>query len=292
MKALTGPSAKPVMNSRMKLSVALLCCALGCAFFLCHPKAQTRESGKTYWAALSGRGVDEGKNVSAGSSSGLGSHANLSEAEPPFQKRAKVPFLALHTASVKGRPKLVRQLLAAGADIEERGGPENSTPLHEAAVHGRTDLVRLLLEHRADVSAKDARQKTALHLAVSWGLAKVLPPFAPSLTPLFFSATRHIDAVTLDGFTAMDWAERNGHVAGGGDTARARGGCCGQGHRWRDAAARGGISRPRSFGTHPEPQPSTLNPREGGGWRERQISERQGRIKGGGRRGGTQNPKL
>ncbi|KAJ1476985.1 ankyrin repeat-containing domain protein, partial [Baffinella frigidus] len=47
----------------------------------------------------------------------------------------------------------VRQLLADGADVTERGGQFNTTPLHGAAAKGDAEVVLLLLEHGADSSA-------------------------------------------------------------------------------------------------------------------------------------------
>jgi len=62
---------------------------------------------------------------------------------------AHVPFPALWTAARDGRTAEVRQLLAEEADIEERGGPHQTSPLHEAASHDHTAIVRVLFEHGA-----------------------------------------------------------------------------------------------------------------------------------------------
>jgi len=56
-------------------------------------------------------------------------------------------------------------LLSAGADIEERGGPGELTPLHWAVAAGNEAGVRLLLEDGADMSARDNDRRTPLHYA-------------------------------------------------------------------------------------------------------------------------------
>lgn len=56
------------------------------------------------------------------------------------------PPTVLHAASAMGREALVRRLIAAGAQVDARGGYDDATPLHFAAWHGRTDIARMLLE--------------------------------------------------------------------------------------------------------------------------------------------------
>ncbi|KAJ1474297.1 hypothetical protein T484DRAFT_1832942 [Baffinella frigidus] len=73
----------------------------------------------------------------------------------------------------------VRQLLADGADVEERGEVWETTPLlgafieqrsawtvlHVSAFWGSEEMTRLLLDHGADVSAEDKYGRTAEDLA-------------------------------------------------------------------------------------------------------------------------------
>ncbi|KAJ1470213.1 hypothetical protein T484DRAFT_1848623 [Baffinella frigidus] len=72
---------------------------------------------------------------------------------------------ALWIAAACGKEEDVRQLLADGADIEERGGPWKSSALQEAAVGSHESVVRLLLEEGANVSAKDINGTTPIHFA-------------------------------------------------------------------------------------------------------------------------------
>ena len=57
----------------------------------------------------------------------------------------RVPAFALWNAAVYGRFEEVRQLLADGAIIEEKGGERGCGPLHAAAQGGHMDVARLLL---------------------------------------------------------------------------------------------------------------------------------------------------
>jgi|Transcript_21792 ankyrin repeat protein len=72
-------------------------------------------------------------------------------------------LLSLWTAASLGQVEKARQLLAEGADVDEKGGPKESTPLHEAADDGCQEMVRLLLERGADVSVKNNDGETPLH---------------------------------------------------------------------------------------------------------------------------------
>jgi ankyrin repeat protein len=73
----------------------------------------------------------------------------------------------------------LRQLLTEGADVNEKGGLDKSTPLHQAVSRGLhapidrgdpgifsdKEMVRVLLEHGADVSAENSHGDTPLHSA-------------------------------------------------------------------------------------------------------------------------------
>ena len=65
-------------------------------------------------------------------------------------------------AAMHGRMEVVWKLIAAGADIQQRG-PRGSSPLHCAALRGHEEVVRLLCEADADMSARDNNECTALH---------------------------------------------------------------------------------------------------------------------------------
>ena len=84
---------------------------------------------------------------------------------------------ALWTAATHGQTETVLQLLAEGADINEKGGPDENTPwqstplqksnpLYQAVRRGFNDTARVLLQHEAEVSAQDGNGETSLHMAV------------------------------------------------------------------------------------------------------------------------------
>ena len=72
----------------------------------------------------------------------------------------------LHGAADEGSEKMVRRLLAAGADVAARDFFDR-TPLVivAAAEGGSVEVVRMLLGAGADPAAKDSRKMTALHWA-------------------------------------------------------------------------------------------------------------------------------
>ena len=88
---------------------------------------------------------------------------------------AAAPQPGMCTAAADGSTDKVRQLLADGKNIEEKGGVKDSTPLHYASVSGEAAVVVLLLEHKADVSAKTKfDESTPLHLAAVQGHEKIV----------------------------------------------------------------------------------------------------------------------
>jgi ankyrin repeat protein len=83
-------------------------------------------------------------------------------------KELKTEDAALIAAARTGHPGTVRDMLAAGANVNVKDEHGN-TPLIEAARNGHDDVVRTLLDSRADVRAKNDEGQTALMLAVRGG---------------------------------------------------------------------------------------------------------------------------
>jgi len=105
-------------------------------------------------------------------------------------------------------PLITQFLLDNGAQINNKQGLFESTPLHEAARTGSTDLVQLLLDNGADVNAQDEDGGTPLHCA-AWnghiGIAQLL-----------LTQRAHIADTTLCdnyGESAIDLARNCGHTA-------------------------------------------------------------------------------
>ena len=59
----------------------------------------------------------------------------------------------LQAAAKFGSGHAIDLLLAHGADVSERGGYDNQTPLHTAASHDQPDAIRTLVGHGADLEA-------------------------------------------------------------------------------------------------------------------------------------------
>jgi uncharacterized protein len=74
-------------------------------------------------------------------------------------------FTALHFAAREGEVEAVRQLVAAGADIDARAA-DGKSALALAIYNGHYDAAELLIEAGADVNAADAERFTPLFWAV------------------------------------------------------------------------------------------------------------------------------
>jgi hypothetical protein len=72
--------------------------------------------------------------------------------------------------------EIVRQLLAAGSDLEARDRSQE-TALHKAAIHGVVDVLReLILHHKANLFAVDEDGNTPFDVACSRKISEVVNP--------------------------------------------------------------------------------------------------------------------
>ncbi|XP_031780287.1 putative ankyrin repeat protein RF_0381 isoform X2 [Nasonia vitripennis] len=73
---------------------------------------------------------------------------------------------ALHYAALKGKPNMMQELLANGANVNSRTWLEGAYPLHLACTnYGIEDTIHQLITHGADVNARTKSGETALHNA-------------------------------------------------------------------------------------------------------------------------------
>lgn len=79
----------------------------------------------------------------------------------------------LHYASLNGRPKIVKLLMYAKADVN-RPNRRSRTALHEASTTGHSEVVKILLEHQADVMSKNKYGRTTLHVATKYNNIDVI----------------------------------------------------------------------------------------------------------------------
>ena len=91
----------------------------------------------------------------------------VAEAAKPEPPTAKAPDIDIHDAAEEGNVEAVKQHLAAGTDVNTKGGWLEVTPLHYAADEGHKEIVELLIAEGADVNTKDEDSWTPLHSAVS-----------------------------------------------------------------------------------------------------------------------------
>lgn len=124
----------------------------------------------------------------------------LSE-KPDVNTTTKDGRTALSIAAGRGKPELVRHVLAAGARLVPARGA--ISPLAEAVRGGSTDAVRQLVEARANLDQPDRDGRTPLILAVLGGHDEIL-------RLLLDRGAKADIRDTKDGTTALMWAANTG----------------------------------------------------------------------------------
>lgn len=122
----------------------------------------------------------------------------------------------LHSAAYRGDWAAARQLLEAGADVNERD-TTGVAPIHYAAQMGHADVIEILILRGADVGIGTTKDgNTALHLASGSGQNDAVT--------LLLGNGADIDRGNNDAQTPLHWAVENGRVetvevltAGGAD---------------------------------------------------------------------------
>ena len=99
---------------------------------------------------------------------------------------------------------MVRLLICEGADLSKHNAVGDSS-LHLAAQNERADIVEILLNNEADPNVANLFFKyTPLHIAVEHGDLH--------MAELLVSHGARIDIGDEDGYTPLDYAEREGNV--------------------------------------------------------------------------------
>lgn len=120
----------------------------------------------------------------------------------PQQAPVSPPELVV--AAEQGDLLLVEALLGDLDDADLRDSCD-WTPLMKAALYGHVRVVRRLLDHGADVDAEDKGGYTALMLAASNNHGEIVE--------LLLDAGADINhRERTRGWTALEWASRQGHV--------------------------------------------------------------------------------
>ena len=144
---------------------------------------------------------------------------------------------ALHSAAERGDEQQVREMLAGGAQVDERNAAQESA-LHRACMCGHQAVAAVLLEVGADAEARDADGMQPLHLAAMGGQDSVVALLlacgtnhaaqaragreplhwaalygSASCCQLLVDVSANVDALDSSGKTALQLAERKGHEA-------------------------------------------------------------------------------
>ena len=90
------------------------------------------------------------------------------------QPTTKAPDILIYDAAKDGNIKAVKQHLAAGTDVNTKGGSFGGTPLHSAAIEGHKEVAELLIAKGADVNAKRDDGWTPLMDAAQEGYMEIV----------------------------------------------------------------------------------------------------------------------
>jgi ankyrin repeat protein len=129
----------------------------------------------------------------------VGTVAETAKPKPPT---AKASDISIHDAAHTGNIEAVKQHLAAGADVNAKGGL-GWTPLHFAVYYGHKEIAELLIAKGADVNAKTIAGRTPLHRAAREGHKEVIE--------LLIAKGADVNAKDNNGWTPLHYASMMGH---------------------------------------------------------------------------------
>ena len=146
----------------------------------------------------------------------------VAEAAKPEPPTAKAPDISIHDAAYKGNIEVVKQHLAAGADVNAKnksGLDVGMTLLHYAAGEGHKEITDLLLTNGANINAKNDWGETPLHRADNKEIAELLITKGADVnaknnrggTPLHSTANKEIaELLIAEGADVNAKGNRNG----------------------------------------------------------------------------------
>ena len=105
----------------------------------------------------------------------------------------------LYHAAGKGDVASVRQLIAAGTDVNAKSG-DGSQALNAAAVYNQHDVIKLLLAHGANPNVRNREGDTPLVCATKYAGGD------PTTVKLLVDAGTNLGIADNDGKTALDYA--------------------------------------------------------------------------------------
>ena len=108
-------------------------------------------------------------------------------------------------ASRKKHEPIVRALLSDSGCLVDAKGQDGYTALHCSCRDGHVDIVRTLVKHKANVNARTDSGDTLLTLATKYNLDNVVHALLSDSQCL-------VDAKGQDGYTALHYSCRDGHV--------------------------------------------------------------------------------
>ena len=134
---------------------------------------------------------------------------NLIETEKLLKQNANVNkkddagFTPLLVAAGLGNVKMVKLLLAAGADVNLLDSKMGTSPLHKAAQSGVIDAAKLLIQHGAFIDLQAPTNGHTPLIDAAWHRN-------PGLVKYLLDQGANADIKASDGTTAIWWAERSG----------------------------------------------------------------------------------
>ena len=116
------------------------------------------------------------------------------------------PIMRVRLRAMNGNIEVVKQHLAAGADVNIKDDNWGATPLHFAARNGHKDVAELLVVKGAAMSIKDDDGRTPLHMVADIG--------HNGIAELLIAKGADVNAKDKRDYTPLDGAKNKPETAG------------------------------------------------------------------------------